>query len=141
MSETAIVEVDGHISDSLILPKILDVIVEAGADYRLLDIEIGRSHTDASHARIELVAPTKEALDQLLIELHPHGAHSIDEPDARLEEAPSDGVLPVGFYATTNLPTTVKVDGRRLHVDRPEMDCALVISADRTAARVVPMIN
>ena len=139
MSETAIVSVEGHIIDSLILPKILDVIVDSGAEYRLLDIDIGRSHTDASHARIELTAQTREALDQLLLDLHPHGAHPIDEPDARLEPAPADGVLPSGFYATTNLPTSVKVDGRRLQVERAEMDCALVVSDDRAVARVVPM--
>ena len=139
MAESAVVSVEGHIIDSLILPKILDVIVESGADYRLLDIHIGRSHTDPSHARIELTADGREALDQLLLDLHPHGAHPVDEPDARLEAAPSDGVLPSGFYATTNLPTSVKVDGRRLQVERPEMDCALVVSQDRDAARVVPM--
>ena len=32
---TEIVEVAGHIVDSLILPKVLDLILEAGADYRL----------------------------------------------------------------------------------------------------------
>jgi lysine-ketoglutarate reductase/saccharopine dehydrogenase-like protein (TIGR00300 family) len=117
------------------------VIVDSGADYRLLDIDIGRSHTDASHVRIELTASSREALDHLLVELHPHGAHPIDEPDARVEPAPGDGVLPAGFYATTNLPTTVKIDGRKIEVDRAEMDCALVVSADRDAAHVVPMSN
>ncbi|MDQ1446587.1 MAG: bifunctional enzyme conserved region, partial [Acidimicrobiaceae bacterium] len=32
--ESEIVEVEGHIIDSLILAKVLDVIVDAGADYR-----------------------------------------------------------------------------------------------------------
>ncbi|MEA2703808.1 MAG: bifunctional enzyme conserved region, partial [Actinomycetota bacterium] len=32
-----VVEVEGHIIDSLILAKILDVIVDAGGDYRMLD--------------------------------------------------------------------------------------------------------
>ena len=137
MSVTAVVEVEGHIIDSLILPKILDVIVDSGADYRLVDFEVGRSHVDASHARIELRAKSQEDLDALLVALHPHGAHPVEEPDAVLEPAPADGVLPDGFYSTTNLPTTVKVDGRWLTADRAEMDCALVVDGD--VARVVPM--
>lgn len=139
MSATAVVEIEGHIIDSLILAKILDVIVGAGADYRLLDIDVGRTHTDPSHARLELVARDEAALRSLLAELHPHGAHPIDEPDAILAPADADGVLPRGFYATTNLPTSVKVDGRWIDVDPVEMDCALVVDGDRATARMVPM--
>lgn len=131
MTATAVVEVEGHIIDSLILAKILDVIVEAGADYRMLDFTVGRSHNDASRARIELTTQSHESLAQLLAELHPHGAHPVDEPDAKLEPAPSDGVLPRGFYSTTNLPTSVKIDGHYIDVDRAEMDCALVVEDDR----------
>lgn len=139
MSATAVVEIEGHIIDSLILAKILDVIVGAGADYRLLDIDVGRTHTDPSHARLELVARDEAALRSLLAELHPHGAHPIDEPDAILAPADADGVLPRGFYATTNLPTSVKVDRRWIDLDPVEMDCALVVDGDRATARMVPM--
>jgi hypothetical protein len=50
-------------------------------------------------------------------------------------------VLPEGFYATTNLPTEVRVGGRWVEVARPEMDCALVLaSADGVdRSRAVPM--
>lgn len=61
MTASAIIQVEGHIIDSLILAKILDVIVEAGAEYQLLDIDVGKSHTDASYARIELRCETEEA--------------------------------------------------------------------------------
>ncbi|MER3452350.1 MAG: TIGR00300 family protein, partial [Acidimicrobiia bacterium] len=47
------------------------------------------------------------------------------------------GVLPTGFYATTNLPTEVRMRGRWLPVENPEMDCALVVQAGRV--RTVPM--
>jgi lysine-ketoglutarate reductase/saccharopine dehydrogenase-like protein (TIGR00300 family) len=50
-----------------------------------------------------------------------------------------DGVLPTGFYSTTNLPTAVKVGGKWLEVENPEMDCSLVVSADRAGARTAPM--
>ena len=37
----SIVEISGHIIDSLILPKILDLIVNLGAEFEILDIQIG----------------------------------------------------------------------------------------------------
>ncbi len=59
---------------------------------------------------------------------HPRFA---DAPEARFEPAPQDGVLPEGFFATTNLPTYVRVDGEwRLPRD-PRMDSALVLDPDR----------
>jgi lysine-ketoglutarate reductase/saccharopine dehydrogenase-like protein (TIGR00300 family) len=139
VTATAVVEVQGHIIDSLILAKILDVIVESGADYRMLDIDVGKGHTDPSKAHIELTTSTDDALQRLLDALHPHGAHLVDEPDATLVAASRDGVLPRGFYATTNLPTSVKVDGRWIDLDQAEMDCSLVVDTEHARARTVPM--
>ena len=47
-------------------------------------------------------------------------------PEARFAPAPADGVLPEGFFATTNLPTYVKIDGRWRMPREPRMDAALV---------------
>jgi lysine-ketoglutarate reductase/saccharopine dehydrogenase-like protein (TIGR00300 family) len=47
-------------------------------------------------------------------------------PDARFAPLPADGVLPEGFFSTSNLPTYLKVDGRWLAPTRPRMDCVLV---------------
>jgi lysine-ketoglutarate reductase/saccharopine dehydrogenase-like protein (TIGR00300 family) len=139
MSVTEVVEVSGHIIDSLILAKILDEIIESGTDYRIVDMDVGRSPSDLSRARIEVIAPDADALTAVLSRIHPHGAHPLSQPDAELEPAHMDGVLPQGFYSTTNLPTAVKVDGAWLDVENPEMDCGLVISDDRRAARTAPM--
>jgi hypothetical protein len=51
-------------------------------------------------------------------------------PDARFVAAPADGVLPEGFFSTTNLPTYVKVDGRWRMPREPRMDAALVLTGD-----------
>lgn len=51
-------------------------------------------------------------------------------PDARFEPAPADGVLPEGFFSTTNLPTYVRVGGRWRMPREPRMDCALVLDAN-----------
>lgn len=47
-------------------------------------------------------------------------------PDARFEAAPADGVLPEGFFCTSNLPTYVHVGERWILPARPRMDGVVV---------------
>ena len=124
------VEVGGHIIDSLILAKILDVILDAGADYRIVEVEIGRTPIDASRAVLEVVGEDEEALGRLLDELQVHGANRQGQTDAHVAVADRDGVLPEGFYSTTNLRTEVRLHGRWVEVENPEMDCGLVVHPD-----------
>ena len=51
-------------------------------------------------------------------------------PSARFEPAPADGVLPDGFFSTTNLPTYVRVGGEWLLPREPRMDSAIVLAND-----------
>jgi lysine-ketoglutarate reductase/saccharopine dehydrogenase-like protein (TIGR00300 family) len=66
-----------------------------------------------------------------------HGANPVGGGDAELVPCDRDGVLPAGFYSTTNLPTRVRVERRWIDVENPEMDCSLVVADGR--ARTVPM--
>ena len=135
--ETEIVELSGHIIDSLLLGKVLDAIVEAGADYRMFDVEIGRTNTDMSSVRLEITARDTAALERLLENLQVHGVNRLLLSPARLVGCERDGVLPAGFYSTTNLPTFVLTEGGKIKVENPEMDCALVVRDG--AVRTVPM--
>jgi lysine-ketoglutarate reductase/saccharopine dehydrogenase-like protein (TIGR00300 family) len=47
-------------------------------------------------------------------------------PEARFEPLPADGVLPEGFFSTSNLPTYIHADGRWVAPSRPRMDCVVV---------------
>lgn len=53
-----------------------------------------------------------------------------DAPDARWEAAPADGVLPEGFFSTTNLPTYVRIGGEWKLPRDPRMDSAVVLDPD-----------
>lgn len=130
MMATETIEVEGHIIDSLVLAKVLDMIVDSGADYRMVDVEIGKTNVDPSRVRLEVIADNDDALRSLVAELRIHGANPVDQADAVVVPAEVDGVLPDGFYATTNLPTEVRLDRNWVEVDNPEMDCALVVLAD-----------
>jgi lysine-ketoglutarate reductase/saccharopine dehydrogenase-like protein (TIGR00300 family) len=133
---TETVEVSGHIVDSLILAKVLDAILDAGCDYEISDFEIGKTSLDPSLARLAVTGPA-DVVEQLLDDLQVHGANRVQDNDAHLVAADRDGVLPAGFYSTTNLATDVRVDGVWLSVENPEMDCALVVRDGH--ARTVPM--
>lgn len=47
-------------------------------------------------------------------------------PEARFEPAPGAGLLPEGFFSTSNLPTYVRVGGRWILPGRPRMDGVIV---------------
>jgi len=133
-----LVEVEGHIIDSLVLAKVLDLIVDAGCDYRIVDVHIGRTSLDPSGARLDVLADDDETLSALLSELALHGANRVEQSDAELAAAVADGVFPAGFYSTTNLATQARLGGRWVEVENPEMDCALVVHPD-ARVRTVPM--
>lgn len=133
---TETIELSGHIVDSLLLAKVLDVIVEAGVTYELVDVQIGRTNVDPSSARIELEGSQAE-LARLIDDLHVHGANRVTSGELTLVAAEQDGVLPAGFYSTTNLATDVLVEGAWIPVDQPEMDCGIVVATGR--ARTIPM--
>lgn len=133
-SET--LEVSGHIVDSLILAKILDTIVDAGCDYEIVDFHMGKTALDPSSARLR-VSGEAAAVAAVVDAVQLHGANRVQDNDARLVPADRDGVLPAGFYSTTNLATDVRVEGQWLPVVNPEMDCGLVVADG--LARTAPM--
>src|SRR3954462_315728 len=47
-------------------------------------------------------------------------------PDAKFVAAPADGVLPDGFFSSTNLPTYVRMNGKWTMPREPRMDSAIV---------------
>lgn len=51
-------------------------------------------------------------------------------PDALFAPIPADGILPDGFFSTSNLPTYVKVGGEWKLPSRPRMDCVIVRRGD-----------
>jgi lysine-ketoglutarate reductase/saccharopine dehydrogenase-like protein (TIGR00300 family) len=131
VSET--VELRGHIIDSLILPKVLDAILTSGGSFKIGEVKIGQKRADQSYARVEVSAPSGEALDELLLRLRQHGAEALEKKEAQLAPAPADGVFPRDFYVTTNQQTFVRVGKKELEVKPAMMDSGVVVTGGKTA--------
>src|SRR4051812_37543711 len=123
------VELAGHVIDSLLLPKVLDVITTAGGEFRIEKISIGHNRSDPSYALIEVQAATTERLQKILAEIADHGATPVHTQDARLVAADIAGAFPEGFYSTTNQRTEVRVGGRWIAAQNQEMDCGVLVDA------------
>lgn len=135
------VEVGGHIIDSLILPKVLDRITEAGGAFRIKEISIGKARHDASFALIEVQADSSERLAAILAEIHDHGAVPTHTTDVRLAAADVAGAFPEGFYSTTNQRSEVRIGGKWIPVELQEMDCGIVVDAAHSTARCIAMTD
>ncbi len=135
VSET--VEVTGHLMDTGVLARVLDDVLEYGADYAIDHLEVGRTHDDESSAQITVTTETQDALSRLLMRLQSHGVNAVEPGTAITRPAPRDGVFPDDFYSTTNLETVVRLGGSWVPVEQPEMDCGLVVGGSRV--RTIPV--
>jgi lysine-ketoglutarate reductase/saccharopine dehydrogenase-like protein (TIGR00300 family) len=135
------VEIQGHIIDSLLLPKVLDEILTHGGSYVIKHIDIGQRQTDLSQARIEVRAPTANALHEILDAIHDHGAVPVATRDCTVVEADMDGAFPEGFYSTTSFRTQVRLHGEWIEVEDQEMDCGILVDPEGTSARCLPMAD
>ena len=85
------VEIQGHIIDSLLLPKVLDEILARGGDFDLEDIRVGKRPADPSYAQVEVRADTAAALAQILADIHAHGAMPVGRRGRRVVPVGTDG--------------------------------------------------
>ncbi|MHC5537284.1 ornithine cyclodeaminase, nickel-pincer nucleotide-dependent [Singulisphaera rosea] len=135
------VEVRGHIIDSLLLPKILDRILQMEGTFEIRECRIGARRIDPSYARIAIRATTREKLDEILGDLVEHGASAVDPEDARVVPADIVGAFPQDFYSTTNQRTQVRLGGEWINVDDQEMDCGIAVDVGEKSARCVAMTD
>src|SRR5438874_8647739 len=91
------VELNGHIIDSLLLPKVLDEILTRGGTFVMKEVKIGERQSDPSHARIEVRAPTSAVLEEILGAIHDHGAAPVNTLHCTVVPADMDGAFPEYF--------------------------------------------
>ncbi len=122
------VELQGHIIDSLLLPKVLDEILTRGGTFTIKEITLGQRQVDPSHARLEVRAASADQLDEILHAIHDHGAVPVVAQDCRWEIADMDGAFPEGFYSSTNYRTQVRLGDEWIEGEDQEMDCGVLLA-------------
>ena len=136
-----IIELSGHIIDSLTLTKTMGIIMDKGGDFDILEIDVGRKKSDKSHAKIEVSAESPELLNAILDELSVLGASIDDIKEVNLVAATKDKVAPEGFYSSSNHATQIFYNGNWIPVEEIEMDCLVVVDEKENRAFVKPLSN
>lgn len=132
---TETVEAEGHLIDSGNLQSILTTIVEHGAEYEILRLDVGRRNEAPSKLAIKLIADTDDSLQALLSKLSVFGCYVKGTPPAVLRAADMDGAAPEDFYSTTNHRTSVYLDGRWVVAGHQRMDAAIIVQGMTATCR------
>src|SRR5580704_10634755 len=128
---TATIELSGHIIDSMMLPRIFDVVMDLGGSFQVDEFRVGQRPDERSFTRITLSHDDPGGLRAIVAACQQQGAVRIDGAAARTESAPRDGVLPDTFYSTSNQPTAVRIGEAWLDVEDIEMDCGVLVDGGR----------
>jgi lysine-ketoglutarate reductase/saccharopine dehydrogenase-like protein (TIGR00300 family) len=130
---TARIVLQGHIIDSMMLPQVMDMVMDLGGNFTIEELKVGQHKTDTSICRMEVYANSAELLDRIVQRARALGATAEHEKPVQVELVDREGVFPEGFYSTSNLPTEVLFDGSWVQVEKIEMDAAIAV--DRKAGR------
>jgi len=123
----------GHLLDTGLLNRVMDVITDAAGSCRVEEISIGQRRDQMSEAALKVTAASDDRLDTLVGYLMPLGARAAAPPeDAVLGEVKQDGVAPGTFYSSTIYPTDVRVNGQWIRVAGQRMDAVVSIDASVT---------
>lgn len=129
---------EGHLIDTGLMSRFLDLVVENGATYELRHFEIGRTVDDFSKLWLTIVGE-HEVVERVVAELVSQGCQVEGDQPVQLEASDSDKTVPDSFYSTTNHRTEVFVGGGWIPVQDQRMDACLVVDPEARSARCVKL--
>ncbi|HEY9825652.1 MAG TPA: TIGR00300 family protein, partial [Stenomitos sp.] len=137
--QSRIVHLEGHLLDSGLVNRALDIIVAGGGSFQVLNFSLGEQRQDTSKAEVRVSAPDAEVMTDIMGQLIDLGAVSVSDASvtANLEAVTQAGVAPDDFYVTTIYPTEVAIADQWVKVQGQRMDGAIAVtfSADGPVAR------
>jgi lysine-ketoglutarate reductase/saccharopine dehydrogenase-like protein (TIGR00300 family) len=128
---------EGHLIDSGLLTRMLNSIVDAGADYEVVSFVMGKVRSDPSRLEIEVRGADEASLASLTGTLVNLGCWEKGAAEAILRPAPKDSCVPEDFYATTNRRTQVYTGGAWRDVTDMRMDGVIVASPRGLRCRLI----
>jgi lysine-ketoglutarate reductase/saccharopine dehydrogenase-like protein (TIGR00300 family) len=128
--ESRIIRLEGHLLDSGLINRALDLIVDSGGSFQVLNFNLGEQRQSTSAAEVKVSAPSHQVMEEIISHLIDLGAVDLpqDERDAKLEPVVQAGVAPDDFYVSTIYPTEVRINGEWVKVHSQRMDGAIAIT-------------
>ena len=137
--DSRIIKMQGHLLDSGLLNRALDLVVDNGGSFKVQNFQLGEQRQSTSAAEVKVSAPSSEVMEGIISQLIDLGAVALpqDERDAKLEPVIQAGVSPDNFYVTTIYPTEVRINGEWVKVQNQRMDGAIAVvqTSDGVGAR------
>jgi lysine-ketoglutarate reductase/saccharopine dehydrogenase-like protein (TIGR00300 family) len=127
--ESRTIQLEGHLLDSGLINRALDLVVESGGSFQVLNFRLGEQRQSTSFAEIRVTAPDHEVMETIMAQLIDMGAVAQPQEvcDNPLEVVTKDGVAPDDFYVTTIYPTEVRINCEWVRVQNQRMDGAIVV--------------
>lgn len=127
-----VLKMEGHLLDSGLMNRALDIIVKEGGSFKVLNFNLGLERQSPSNAEVRVSAPSNDVMEDIISQLIDLGAVSTPDKqvDANLETVVKAGVSPDDFYVTTIYPTEVRINGYWERVTNQRMDAAIVVSEE-----------
>ena len=132
-----IIEVKGHLIDSLVLTKIFDRVMDLEGKFEVMKISVGKLKTDESYAKLKIIGKNKTHLNEIMTALHREGATTKSQKNCKIKAATKHMVFPDNFYSTTNNHTAIYHKNKWIDVDNMMMDKCIVIKSNK--AKCVPI--
>ncbi|ACK66743.1 LOR/SDH bifunctional protein conserved domain protein [Rippkaea orientalis PCC 8801] len=134
--ESRIIQLEGHLLDAGLMNTALDLIVENGGSFKVMNFNLGVERQSTSAAEVRVSAPSREIMEEIMTELIDLGAVARPQEicDVNTEVVTQDGVAPDDFYVSTIYPTEVRFNCEWIKVDNQRMDAAIVVQPTETGA-------
>jgi lysine-ketoglutarate reductase/saccharopine dehydrogenase-like protein (TIGR00300 family) len=134
--ESRLVRMEGHLLDAGLINQALDLIVDGGGSFKVMNFNLGEQRQSTSSAEVKVTAPSREVMDALLAQLIDLGAVPPPQEvcDIITETVTMAGVAPDEFYVTTIYPTEVRVNCEWVQVTGQRMDAAIVVDGSGQTA-------
>ncbi|MGL5941571.1 MAG: TIGR00300 family protein [Waterburya sp.] len=128
--ESRVINLEGHLLDAGIMNRALDLVVENGGSFKVLNFQLGLERQSTSAADVRISAPDHEVMEKIMSQLIDMGAVTPPETVANAQTEICDlaGVAPDDFYVTNIYPTEVLINNQWIKVQKQRMDGAIVIS-------------
>lgn len=128
--ESRVLHMEGHLLDAGIMNRSLDLVVDNGGSFKVLNFNLGVERQSTSSAEVRVSAPDHGVMEKILGQLIEIGAVIPDQEggNALTEICDLSGVSPDDFYVTNIYPTEVRFKDQWIRVQKQRMDGAIVIT-------------